>query len=442
MTVLNGHRPDTGSDDAVDRALVDRLRREVGDELHRRVADHGGVLDVEDRRMLARALIGDRLRDQTAAPLTDEAHDAVTVAVLDELFGLGRLQRLIDDPDVTDIAVNGCDTVWVTYRGGAKHSAPPVAGSDAELVELIQAAARRGRSEARWDPGAPMLDLQLPSGDRLNAIAWVAGRPSVSIRRHDFSIHRLDQLIERGTASEALAALLSAMVRARFNVVVAGGTGAGKTTVLRCLINEIPAGERLVTVEDSLELGIDRFADLHPDLVDLEARAANVEGVGAVSMNDLAINALRMNPDRLIVGEVRGDEALTLLLACTQGNDGALCTIHADSSEGVFGRLRMYLAMTRERFAPTAANLMTAQALDAVVHLAQLDDGSRVVTSVREVVGTDGDMVVSNEISGPDRSGRATPRFGFSAERLARLERVGFHRALLDATDRWPGSPA
>ena len=184
----------------------------------------------------------------------------------------------------------------------------------------------------------------------------------------------------------------------------------------------------MVTVEDSLELGLDRFKDLHPDFVDLEARTANVEGVGALAMDELAINALRMNPGRLIVGEVRGNEALVLLLACTQGNDGALSTLHADSSEGVFGRLQMYLAMTRERFEPQASNLMIAQGIDVIVHVAKLDSNHRVVTSIREVTGADKDMVVSNEIYTPDESGRATPRFTFSEPRLRRLERAGFNR--------------
>ena len=192
------------------------------------------------------------------------------------------------------------------------------------------------------------------------------------------------------------------------------------------------------SVEDSLEIGLERFADLHPDHVDLEARHANVEGVGALlSMNDLAINALRMNPGRLIVGEVRGDEALTLLLACTQGNDGAMCTVHADSSAGVFGRLQMYLAMTRERFEPEAANLMVSQAIDAIVHVAKLPDGSRAVTSVREVTGAEGELVVSNEIYGPDQFGRATARYRFTEDRLARLARAGFDRRWLDTPGVW-----
>lgn len=427
---------------------ADAVRQVVGEGLTELVAQaelqEGRSIDGENRRMLARKLIRDELQRLDAeqirrgeTPIDDSDRNAITRAVLDELFALGRIQQYIDDPSISDIVINGHDTVWITHRNGLKTQGEPVADSDEHLIELVQTAARRGRSEHRWDPASPRLDLQLPSGDRLNAIAWVSGRPSISIRRHDFDIHRLKQLIDRGTISEPLFHLLKAMVLARFNVIVAGGTGAGKTTFMRCLINEIPSDERLITVEDSLELGVDRFRHLHPDHVDLESRPANVEGVGELGMNELAINALRMNPDRLIVGEVRGDEALTLLLACTQGNDGALCTIHADSSEGVFGRLQMYLAMTRERFEPAAANLLVSQGIDAVVHISQLPDHQRVVTSVREIVGAEGDLVASNEIYGPDETGRAEPRYGFSAQRLARLEAAGFDKRWLGAHAGW-----
>ena len=424
------------------------VRQAVGERLTELVAQaelkEGRSIEGENRRMLARKLIRDELQRLDAeqirrgeTPIDDSDRKAITRAVLDELFALGRIQQYIDDPSISDIVINGHDTVWITHRNGLKTQGEPVADSDEHLIELVQTAARRGRSEHRWDPASPRLDLQLPSGDRLNAIAWVSGRPSISIRRHDFDIHRLKQLIDLGTISEPLFHLLKAMVLARFNVIVAGGTGAGKTTFMRCLINEIPSDERLITVEDSLELGVDRFRHLHPDHVDLESRPANVEGVGELGMNELAINALRMNPDRLIVGEVRGDEALTLLLACTQGNDGALCTIHADSSEGVFGRLQMYLAMTRERFEPAAANLLVSQGVDAVVHISQLPDHQRVVTSVREIVGAEGDLVASNEIYGPDETGRAEPRYSFSAQRLARLEAAGFDKRWLGAHAGW-----
>lgn len=431
-----------------DRVRIDELRRRVADELSRVVSESeqrdGVVIAGEDRLMLARKLIGRELQTLDAKamndgrPMASEAErDEITRSILNELFALGRLQQYIDDPEITDVVVNGFDNVWLTTRTGVKYRGEPVADGNDHLIELVQTAARRGRSEHRWDPASPRLDLQLPSGDRLNAVAWVSNVPAISIRRHDFEINRLKQLIDLGTINEPLFHLLKAMVLARFNIIIAGGTGAGKTTFMRCLINEIPPEERLITVEDSLEVGVHQFADLHPDHVELEARPANVEGVGEVTMNELAINALRMNPDRLIVGEVRGDESLTLLLACTQGNDGTLCTVHADSSEGVFGRLQMYLAMTRERFDPSATNLLVAQGIDAIVHVSRSTGRRRVVTSVREVTGAEREMVSTNEIYGPDHNGRAEPRFTFSPERVERLERAGFDRRWLSEANGW-----
>lgn len=433
---------------SIDRSLVDRTRRAVGEKLNQRAAEAEAAgrppVIGANRRMLAHSLINEAMeRHDTRAManglsvLSEEDRDELAKSVINELFELGRIQQYVDDPSNTDIAINGYDNVWLVKRDGSKVVGGPVAESDEQLIEIIQTAARRGRSEQRWDPSSPLLDMQLTSGDRLNAIAWVSGRPSISIRRHDFDIHRLKQLVGLGTITEPLFHLLKAMVLARFNVIVAGGTGAGKTTLLRCLLNEVPPEERLVSVEDSLEIGLDRFAHLHPDHVDLEAREANVEGVGQLSMDDLAINALRMNPGRLIVGEVRGDEALTLLLACTQGNDGAMCTVHADSSSGVFGRLQMYLAMTEERFSAEAANMMVAQGIDCIIHVAKLPTGSRAITSVREVTGAEGELMISNEIYGPDNTGRATPRFRFTDERMQRLERAGYDRRWLDTPGEW-----
>ncbi len=433
---------------SIDRSLVDRTRRAVGEKLNQRAAEAEAAgrppIVGANRRMLAHSLINEAMeRHDTRAMasglsvLSEQDRDELAKSVINELFELGRIQQYVDDPSNTDIAINGYDNVWLVKRDGSKVVGGPVAESDEQLIEIIQTAARRGRSEQRWDPSSPLLDMQLTSGDRLNAIAWVSGRPSISIRRHDFDIHRLKQLVGLGTITEPIFHLLKAMVLARFNIIVAGGTGAGKTTLLRCLLNEVPPEERLVSVEDSLEIGLDRFAHLHPDHVDLEAREANVEGVGQLSMDDLAINALRMNPGRLIVGEVRGNEALTLLLACTQGNDGAMCTVHADSSSGVFGRLQMYLAMTEERFSAEAANMMVAQGIDCIIHVAKLSTGSRAITSVREVTGAEGELMISNEIYGPDNTGRATSRFRFTDERMQRLERAGYDRRWLDTPGEW-----
>ncbi len=421
-----------------DSALVARLHHRVGEALtaaHDARDDSGqGRMGAADERALARKLLADELRRLATdaytagrAPLDELSEERVAAAVLDRLHGLARLQPLLDDPTIRDIHVSGADRVWLTQRDGTKVRGPSVADSDDDLVELISTAARRlGRSERRWDHAQPELNLQLPNGDRLHALMAVSGRPTISIRRHDFDIHRVDQLVERGVCDGLLAGFLSAAVRARANLIVAGGTGTGKTTMLRCLINEIGVEERLITVEDSLEIGLERFEALHPDHETLEAREANTEGVGAFTLADLVRSALRMDPERVIVGEVRGAEVLPMLLAMSQGNDGSMCSIHADSSKGVFGRLAMYAAMTPERLVPEVTNLLVANAVDLIVHLGWVD-GERRVTSVRQVTGAvEGTQVVSNELWRPDASGAAVPAAPPTPELTDKLTRYGF----------------
>jgi pilus assembly protein CpaF len=445
----NGHEPigpapgpsrtTTSPAASYDPVAVQRVFDLVGARLAQRdeadVLARRRPLALADRRQLARAEVRravegidvDRFeRGQSA--LAGPEVDALTTAVMNRLFGLARLQDYIDDPQNTDIFVNGPDRVYLRRRDGSVLQGEPVADSVDELVDMIQSEARRGRNEQRWDPAAPELNMQLGSGDRLHAIAWVSTLPSISIRRHDFDLYRLHQLITQGTLNESLYHLLKAMVQAKLNVIVAGGTGAGKTTLLRCLINEIPPQERLVTAEDNLEIGLRRFDTLHPNVVELEARPPNTEGVGEITMHDLVRSGLRMGPDRVIVGEIRGAEVVPMLLAMSQGNDGSMSTIHADSSEGVFRRLQMYLAMSPERLEQAAANLLTANALDVIVHIARLPSNHRVVTSIREVTGIEGESPIpaSNEIFTPDRTGRAVPSKMMSDATLERLVRVGF----------------
>ncbi|MDH3366933.1 MAG: ATPase, T2SS/T4P/T4SS family [Gemmatimonadota bacterium] len=424
---------------ASDDRLVRRLHLTVGERLHDRDKEDEAAgrptLDSASRQQFARHLIReeitrvntDRLGDGGEV-LTPEDETLLERGVFNRLFGLGRLQDYIDDPQYSDIKVNGCDVVWLTRRNGTKFQGEPVASSDEELIEIIQTQARRGSlSEKKWDYSNPTLDLQLPSGDRLNALAWVVQRPSISIRRHNFDLYRLKQLVGP-TMSESLYHFCRAAVKGHFNVLVAGGTGAGKTTLLRCLINEIDSEERIVTVEDSLELGLHRFGDRHPDLIEAEAREANMEGVGAVPMHELVRNSLRMDPDRVIVGEIRGTEVLPMMLAMSQGSDGSLSSVHADSSHAVFSRLQMYMAMTPERFDVKSTNLMVANAIHFIIHLAQLPTQERVITSVREVVGADGEMMISNEVYTPDETRRAVPAYPFQDATMERLERAGFDR--------------
>lgn len=425
----------------LDPALVAQLHRIVGDGLTdahaRHEASGRGRLSGDDERALARKLTADELQRLAATafnegrePLDEAAEQTLTLAVLDRLHGLGRLQPLLDDPSIRDIHISGCQRVWLNLRDGTKVQGPPVAATDDELIDLIATAARRiGRSERRWDNAHPELSLQLPNGDRLHALMAVSGRPTVSIRRHDFDISRMSQLIERGVCDDLTASFLSAAVRARANIIVAGGTGTGKTTTLRCLINEIPADERLITIEDSLEIGIERFDDLHPDHEALEAREANTEGVGAFTLADLVRSGLRMDPQRVIVGEVRGAEVLPMLLAMSQGNDGSMCSIHADSSKGVFARLAMYAAMTPERLAPDVTNLLVANAVDLVVHLGWVN-GERAVTSIREITGSlEAGQIVSNELWRPGPDGRGVPAAPPTTDLAFSLEAHGFRPA-------------
>jgi len=435
-----------------DSQLVARIRSDAAEALLSRYGEDARAgrerLSPEDEKVYARRIIANALEADArrviaegGTLLTEEVEDAAAQAVFDALFGLGGLQPWLEDESVTDVHVQGYDQVFVVHEDGTKRQVGPVASSDDELVALIRfAAARMGRSERRFDPANPEVNLRLPDGSRLFAVMSVSARPSVSIRRHRFPKVFLDDLERLGTIDGALSSFLSAAVKARKNVIVAGGTSMGKTTLLRALINEISPHERIVTVEDSLELGVDRFADLHPDVVSLEAREANVEGEGAVTLETLVRMALRMDPDRVIVGEVRGDEILPMLNAMSQGNDGSMCTIHAHSSASVFSKLAMYAMQTPQRLPLEATNLLVANAVDFIVHLGRESAsdrrGPRHVTSVREVLDADGPIVSSNEVFRPGPGGRATPGSPMRAETAEAMEAAGFDSTLLASLRR------
>ena len=422
--------------------LIKRVESYVGDQL--------GVRDQEDeiagrpkmdggtRRQFAQSLAQreansistEMMQRGLSAPSAEEEQQIVRAA-LDSLFGLGRLQQYIDDPRWADIYVNGHDTVFLVTADGQKFEGEPVADSDEDLIAMIKAAGRRGTlSERMWDFANPTLDLNLPDGSRLNAVGWVVTRPSISIRRHNYAINDLKQLVGP-TLSHSLFEFCKAAMRSRMNILVAAGTGVGKTTFLRCLINEIPPEERLVTIEDSLELALSKFPHLHPDLLETEAREANMEGEGAIPMETLVRNTLRMKPDRVIVGEIRGAEVLPMLLAMSQGNDGSLSTIHADSSAQVFDRLRLYMSMTEQGFEASQTNMLVANSIDFIIQLRKLDDGkTRVIESIREVRGATEQNVESNEIYAPNDIGRAVPASAMSDERMAKLTAAGFDHRL------------
>jgi Flp pilus assembly CpaF family ATPase len=417
-----------------DPTLVRRLQGEVAQHLAsnaRERRDAGmAALSVEDERARAQSVISgvvtgeiSRVLRAGETPPTAEAEMALVEAVFAGLFGAGRLQVLLDDPSIENVDINGCDEVFVSYADGRRERVGPVAGSDAELVEQVQVLAAYAGLNARvFDDANPELDLRLPDGTRLSAVRRVTARPAVSLRRHRYPRVFLADLVANGTLSAELAAFLSAVVRARRNVMIAGETDSGKTTLLRALVNEISPSERLCTVENSLELGLRAHADLHPDVVELEAAPANSEGVGAVGMAQLVRRTLRMNPDRVIVGEVLGPEVVTMLNAMSQGNDGSLSTIHARTPRGVFDRIATYARQAEERLDLEATHQLIAGgeggtgALDFVVFMrkTRTQDGTaaaadvtrRVVSAVLEINGFD-HRVQASEIynAGPD--GRA-----------------------------------
>jgi pilus assembly protein CpaF len=462
-------------------ALGTAIRRLVAEDLSRPDA---AALGGEDRREYARRQVFAHLDELTGPPsggwssggAAVEDEQRLAQDVLDALFGLGRLQSLIDNADIENIDINGCDRVWVTYADGRKEPADPVADSDEELIDLVKSAASRfGLSERRFDMARPELDLRLPDGSRLSALMAVSLRPAVSIRRHRFAELTLEDLVALGTMDADLSSFLSSAVRARKNIVVAGAMNSGKTTLLRALAAEIPPRERLVTIEQAFELGLDADPERHPDIVALEARPANLEGEGLVSVADLVRRALRMNADRVIVGEVLGDEILPMLNAMSQGRSGSMCTIHADSSAAVFRRIASYAVQAPERLPLEATNLLVAGAIHFVVFLdGELNDGDescdatddptividalgdqrgpmdngvgprsrdglaelpffpskarrqRFVSSVREVVDAEGPLVISNEVYAPGQNRRAALAAPLRPATAQELSRFGY----------------
>lgn len=409
------------------RVIRDEL---AGERLRRR---QQGVAEpsLDEEMALARAIISEERRrgpddGAVAYELDEDAFDRIADGVVAGILGLGRLQRLLEDPDISDIHVRGCSPVWLKWRNGTRTCVEPIVDNDEELVELIRRAATRlARIEQRFDAANPELNLQLPDGSRLFAAMAVSQRPSLIIRRHRFDLASLEQLEERGMFSSEVGRFLSSAVRARRNIVIAGGTGSGKTTLLRALLNEVPADERIVTIEDAYELGIERFADRHPDHDALQSRSANIEGRGAITMADLTKMALRMDPDRVIVGEVRGAEAFPMLMAMSQGNNGSMCTMHADSTRSVFPKLVAYVSMASTGLPVDTVNLLIASAVHFVVYIDN-SDGVRSIRSIREVVDTDGHQIVSNEIFGSSHDDLCTIAYPLQDKTAYLLEQHGY----------------
>jgi pilus assembly protein CpaF len=388
---------------------------------------------VDDAR--ARRAVGSMIQEIVGAqriPLNGSEKDRVESELLDEVFGLGPLEPLLKDPTVSDILVNNRNVIYVERRGilertGAKFR------DDRHLMQVIdRIVSRVGR---RVDESSPMVDARLPDGSRVNAIIppLALDGPCMSIRRFGSGPVAADALVKLKSISAEMMQILAAAVKAKISILISGGTGAGKTTFMNILSSFIPENERIVTIEDAAELQLK-----HEDVVRLETRPPNVEGLGAVRQRQLLINSLRMRPDRIIIGEVRGDEAFDMLQAMNTGHEGSMTTIHANTSRDALSRLESMVAMASVNMPERSVRQQIASAISVIVQVSRMSDGSRKVVNISEITGLEENVVSMHDIFnfvrkgiGPD--GRVVGSFQPSGIRPKFLDRLRVAGILLPA---------
>ena len=391
----------------------DDFARIKGD-LHKEIV---GSLDFEQVRKTPREELKSRLRRSLSdtiqnrqLPLNRAERDRMVDEILDEITGLGPLEPLLEDDSITDILINGPDTVYVE-RNGRLERAQCRFNSEQHLMQIIdRVVSQVGR---RIDESNPMVDARLADGSRFNAIIppLALDGPMVSIRRFGHRPLTSDELVQGGSVPKPMLDLLHAATRARLNILVSGGTGSGKTTLLNCMSGFIPDDQRIVTIEDAAELQLQQR-----HVVRLETRPANLEGNGQITAEDLLRNALRMRPDRIIVGEIRGVEAVDMLQAMNTGHDGSMSTVHANSSRDALSRVETMVGMGMPNTSDQRVREIISRALDLIVHLDRLPDGSRRVMGITEVAGMEGNVITTQDIftfeqSGIDDQGRVNGRF-------------------------------
>ncbi|HYK71367.1 MAG TPA: CpaF/VirB11 family protein [Streptosporangiaceae bacterium] len=363
--------------------------------------------------------------------------DELAAAVHDRRYGLGPLSVYLRNPQVENVDINGCDQVWISYATGERVAGPPVAASDDALIDMVRTWATRGGQTARdFSAATPMVNVALSGSARLTATMSVTPRPCVSLRRHGQLDITLAGLTQLGTADSTVAAFLGAAVKSRCNIIITGGVNAGKTTLLRALAGEIPPGERVATLESEYELFLHELPQ-HPDVIPFEAREPNSEGSGGISLHDLIAHALRHNPRRIIVGEVRRDEILPMLEAMNSGQEGSMCTLHANSPAEAFDRILILGLRGGLALADRAIHILVGMAVDLIVHVRRGYDGTRTVRYISEILEVmppgDTERPAVNRLFLPDpQTGRATAAHTPSAGMLGRLASAGFDLSLLD----------
>src|ERR1051325_6787039 len=402
--------------------------QQVKSDLHRKILDRLnleklGRTPSETAREEVLILIRNSVNSE-AVPLSFAERERLAREILDEIFGLGPLEQLLKDPTISDILVNRYNQVYIE-RAGKLEPTGLSFKDDAHLMQIIdRIVSRIGR---RVDESSPMVDARLQDGSRVNAIIppLAIDGPCLSVRRFGRDPLTARNMIENKTLTEPMLELLSSMVKGKLNILISGGTGAGKTTLLNVLSGYIPSTERIVTIEDAAELQLKQ-----EHVVRLETRAPNIEGKGAVRQRQLVINSLRMRPDRIVVGEVRGEEAFDMLQAMNTGHEGSLTTVHANSPRDALSRVENMVSLANLNIPERAVRQQISSAIHAIVQVTRMSDGTRKVTNICEITGMDGNIITTQDIFVLERRGitetgkvratfRATgirPRF---AEKLA-----------------------
>ncbi len=417
---------------AIKRSVHAALLESLGPTLYQ------SQLSESDLNQQVRVVLHDVLsRDKTPMPGAERSELAQTIA--DEILGYGPLEPLLRDVDVTEVMVNGFETVYVE-RAGMLERVEAVFTDEAHLRRTIDKIVRRvGR---RVDESPPMVDARLPDGSRVNAIIppVAVDGPALTIRKFSNDPYQIEDLMAFGTLTGEVATFLAGCVRGKANILVSGGAGAGKTTTLNVLSSFIPPGERIVTIEDAAELQLNQ-----EHVIRLESRPANTEGRGEVTIRDLVRNALRMRPDRIVVGEVRDDAALDMLQAMNTGHDGSICTVHSNSPRDTLARVETMVLMAGVDLPVRAIREQLASAIDLVVQQTRGRDGSRYITHVSEVIGLTGDIVTMQDIfvrhypTGPDTDGLPHGRIVATGMRPEFLPKLEQHGVYVDASVFTPG---
>jgi pilus assembly protein CpaF len=415
------------------RGAADDAYREAKKQIHAQIVDRLKPGDLErladDRRRPELRAVLERMVELDPRPLTLGQRRAIVDELLDEMLGFGPLEPLLRDPAVGDILINGAWGLFIE-RNGVLQEVPNPFDDAAHVLQIVQRIiARVGR---QINESSPMVDARLPDGSRFNAIIapLALNGPLVSIRRFGVKPIRFPDLVVKRSVAPEMARFLEAAVAAKLNILVSGGTGSGKTTLLNALSAFISDSERIVTIEDAAELQLQQR-----HVGKLEARPPNVEGKGQITIRDLLRNALRMRPDRIVIGECRGAEALDMLQAMNTGHAGSLTTLHANTPRDALSRLETMIMMTGLELSMTAMRQQIASAINLVVHIERLSGGNRRITRITEVTGLEKDVITTQDLfvfaqTGIDSSGRALGQFettGVASHYASRLHAVGIH---------------